>query len=57
MFSRIAAANRRLQASTVSPILPLAFVAVLGFFVLAAALLEDPAGVFGSPSRLARFAG
>ena len=43
-ISRIAAANERLQESFDGlAYLPLAFAAVLGFFVLATALLEDPA--------------
>ncbi|MFO1237042.1 MAG: hypothetical protein U1F24_08530 [Alphaproteobacteria bacterium] len=57
MFSRIAAANERLQESFDGlAYLPLAFAAVLGFFVLATALLEDPAGSLAL-SHVSRFAG
>ena len=57
MFSRILAANERLQKSFDGlAYLPLAFAVVLGFFVLATALLEDPAGSLAL-SHVSRFAG
>ena len=56
MFSWIVAANYRLHSRLDGlALLPLGFAVVLGFFVLATALLEDPAGALAL-SHVARFA-
>ena len=56
MFSWIVAANDRLHSRLDGlALLPLGFAVVLGFFVLATALLEDPAGALAL-SHVARFA-